>query len=188
MTCCAITEIPSMAALAYQRSAGNPPRSRCSAWLFFEPSRRFARMTFRRMPLVLAVQTKGFGMHKKRTGLCGSVLRADALLILTRSVRSQIEPAVGREQGSPTEADSALQGLKQAQIVQLFRKHYTGILTRKFRGIRAQPPHVWRAPTHSPWVRHAALTETHQPRAATLSVLANFRARALTAVKCCALL
>ena len=55
----------------------------------------------------------------------GSVLRADALVILSRSVRSQIEPTVGREQGGFAEPDSAPQGLKQAQIVQLFRKQYT---------------------------------------------------------------
>ncbi len=99
----------------------------------FELSRRFARMTLCRMSLVLAVPTKGCGLRKKRTGLCGSVLRADALPILTRSVRSQIEPIVGREQGSHTEADSALHGVKQAQIVQLFRKHYTKTNRRRWK-------------------------------------------------------
>ena len=53
------------------------------------------------------------------------MLRADALVFLSRSVRSQIEPTVGKEQGELADADPILERMEQARIVELFRRHYT---------------------------------------------------------------
>jgi hypothetical protein len=63
----------------------------CSASFFFEPSFRLARMTFCRMSLALAVQTKGLGFWLWRVMYCSMAAVSSGTLVNTPRCKRSVE-------------------------------------------------------------------------------------------------